>query len=235
METFDVIRLIIALIFLVIFFAKFVSKIFFKDNKMSTKFIARTAVFSAVAIILYSVPFLKFSLPIFPSFLEIHLDEIPAFIAGFAYGPLSGFLVILIKTVVKMPMTSTAAVGELVDLIYSTAFVVPAAIIYKKKHNIKGALISLLIATVIQIVVASLLTTFVMLDFYVALYPGLTREVILYMCQKINPAIKNLYLDFILMVSVPFNALKDTMVVFMTIILYKRLRMIFLKIDAQKN
>lgn len=235
MKAFDLIRLVILFIFIVFLLAKLVSKMFFQDNKMSAKFIARTAVFSAVAIILYIVPFFKFTLPIFPSFLEIHLDEIPAFMAGFAYGPLSAFLVIFIKTLVKLPMTSTAGVGELADIIYSIAFVVPAAIIYKRMHHFKGALISLSIATIIQVLVASFITTYIMLDLYVALYPGLTRDIILAMCRAINPAIKNLGFDFLLMVCLPFNALKDAIVVFVTIILYKRLRLLFKRIEAQKN
>ena len=166
MGTYEIVRLIIVFVFMVIVLARLVARLFFKCNPMTTKFIARTAVFAAISIILYTVPFLKFSLPIFPAFLEIHLDEIPALMAGFAYGPLSGFLVILVKTVVKLPLTGTAGVGELADFIYSAAFIIPAAIIYKKHRTIKGALISLLVATGIQIVVSSLLTTFVMLDIY---------------------------------------------------------------------
>lgn len=235
METFDLVRIVIFFIFIVGFLAKFVTKMFFSDNKMSAKFIARTAVFASIAIILYIVPFFKFTLPIFPSFLEIHLDEIPAFMAGFAYGPLSAFLVIFIKTIVKLPMTSTAGVGELCDIVYSVAFVVPAAIIYKRKHNFKGALIGLGVATLIQLVVSSFTTTYIMLDLYVLLYPGLTRDIILRMCQAINPAIKNLGMDFLLMVVLPFNLLKDAIVLVVTIVLYKRLRLLFKKIEAQKN
>jgi len=51
------------------------------------RMITRIAVFGAMSTILYVIPVFKFSLPFFPSFLEIHIDEIPAFIAGFAYGP----------------------------------------------------------------------------------------------------------------------------------------------------
>ncbi|HHT66816.1 MAG TPA: ECF transporter S component [Erysipelotrichaceae bacterium] len=235
MITYDTIRHTIAIVLLVILLAKFISKMFFRNNEISTRFIARTAVFSAVAIVLYTIPFLNFSLPIFPAFLKIHLDEVPAFFAGFAYGPFSGFLVILIKTIVKLPMTSTAGVGELADFIYSVAFVVPAAFIYKKMHNLKGAFVSLLVATIVQILVASFVTTFVMLDVYVALYPGLTKEAILLMCQTVNPAIRNLQFDFLLMVSVPFNALKDVLVVFFTFVFYKRLRLLFMKFETQKN
>ena len=105
MDTYTLVRFIMALIAIVIVIAAFIAKTFFKNKPMSTKFIARTAVFAAISIVLYTIPFLKFSLPIFPAFLEIHLDEIPAFMAGFAYGPLSGFLVILVKTLVKLPLT----------------------------------------------------------------------------------------------------------------------------------
>ena len=230
----NITALFIAVGFIVIFLAKFIAKFFFKNNQITTRFIARTAVFAAISIILYTVPGLKFSLPIFPSFLEIHLDEIPAFIAGFAYGPLSGFLVILVKTIVKLPITGTAGVGELADFIYSSVFVIPAAIIYKKHRTLKGALASLGIATVIQVITASFVTTFVMLDAYSVLY-HLPKTVILNMCKAINPAVNNLGFKFLLMVALPFNALKDIIVVIITCILYKRLRLLFKRIDAQKN
>ena len=233
MDTYSLIRFIIVLIFIVVALSLFV-RTFFKNNPMTTRFIARTAVLSAISIILYVVPFLKFSLPIFPAFLEIHLDEIPAFIAGFAFGPLSGFLVVLVKTLVKLPLTNTAGVGELADFIYSAAFVIPAALIYKKHHTLKGALVSLLVATGVQLVVSCFGTTFIMLDMYSILY-HLPKSVILGMCQKINPAVKDLTWPFLLMVALPFNALKDAIVVLVTAILYKRLRNLFKKIDAQKN
>ena len=220
--------------FIVIFLAKFFAKFFLKANQITTRFIARTAVFAAISIVLYTVPGLKFSLPIFPAFLEIHLDEIPAFMAGFAYGPLSGFLVILIKTVVKLPITGTAGVGELADFIYSVVFVVPAAIIYKKHRTLKGAGVAMLVAMVAQIVTSSFVTTFIMLDAYSFLY-HMPKSVILGMCQKINPAITDLGFPFLLMVALPFNALKDGIVVIVTFLLYKRLRLLFKRIDAQKN
>ena len=241
MDTYTLIRFIIVLIAMVIVLAAFTSRLFFKGKPMSTKFIARTAVFAAISIVLYTIPFLKFPLPIFPSFLEIHLDEIPAFMAGFAYGPLSGFLVILIKTLVKLPLTSTACVGEFADFIYSIVYVVPAAIIYKKNRHIKGAIISMIVATAIQLLVASFVTTFVMLDIYGKLF-HLSRETILRMCQAVNPAFKGIndtgnsfLFKFLLMVALPFNAIKDAIVVTVTFLLYKRLRLLFKKIDAQKN
>ena len=90
------------------------------------------------------------------------------------------------------------------------------------------------VATAIQIITASFVTTFVMLDAYSVLY-HLPKSVILGMCQKINPAISSLGFPFLLMVALPFNALKDAIVVALTFLLYKRLRILFNRIDAQKN
>ena len=233
MPVVQIIILVSALILLIAAFI--VTGIVLRDKKIfSNGFIAKTALFSAISIILYCVPFLKFSLPIFPSFLEIHLDEIPAFIAGFAYGPLSGCVVVLIKTIVKLPMTSTACVGELADLLYSLAFVLPATLVYKKMHSIKGAIVSILIGTVVQVITASLFTTFVMLDVYVWLMPFLTKDMILEMCSKINPWITDLQWKFLIAVAVPFNALKDAMVVVVTLLLYKRLHLLIDKIGVKK-
>ena len=205
-----------------------------KKSILNTKFITRSAVFAAISIILYIVPYFNLALPFFPSFLKIHIDEIPAFIAGFAYGPLSAVFIILVKTLAKLPMTSTAGVGELTDLVYSIIFVLPATIIYKKKKTLRGALIGLGVSTLVQLIVSSFITTFVILDFYIFVM-GWPESVILGMCQAINPAITSLRWPFLFMVALPFNALKDFVVVLITMLLYKRLHTFIDKLGAQKN
>lgn len=221
MKNYDTTRLMIALTSVLILLIYVAIKFIPKNKQITTKFIARTGVFSAIAVVLYTVPVLKFPVFFFPSFLEIHFDEVPAFIAGFAYGPLSAFFVILIKTIIKLPITNTMGVGELADLLYSTAFVIPASIIYRKRHNFKGALIGLGVATLIQTAFASIFTAFVMLDFYVFMMPGLSLEGILKMCQAINSGVTSLGWTFVFMVGIPFNLFKDVLVVAITIILYK--------------
>ena len=187
-----------------------------------------------VSIILYLVPGLKFSVPIFPTFLEFHFDEVPALIAGFAYGPLSGFFVILVKTLVKLPTTNTMCVGEIADFIYSAAFVIPASLIYKKHRSIKGALVSLSIATLIQVIVSSFVTSFLILDFYIFMM-GWPKVAIINMCKAANPHVTSLGFTFLLYIALPFNALKDAAVVLITFLLYKRLHVIIDKIGQQKN
>ena len=222
MSKFDLTRLVIAVACIVVAGVFMLAKLVKKKNTITTKFIARTGLFAAMSIILYIVPGLTFGVPFFPAFLEFHFDEVPALIAGFAYGPLSGFFVILVKTLVKLPFTSTMGVGELADFIYSSAFIIPAAIIYKKHRSVKGALVALLIATLIQVLTSSLITSFLILDFYIFMM-GFPKGAILGMCQAANPRITSLGWTFWAYVGVPFNAMKDAMVVAITFILYKRL------------
>lgn len=204
---------------------------FFKTKiRISTKLITRTAVFASISAILYIVPYLKFPLFFFPSFLEIHFDEIPALIAGFAYGPLCGSAVIIIKTIIKLPFTSTLCVGEIADLIYGLILVIPSAIFYRKQRNIKGAIIGLSIASLIQVVVSSFLTTFVMLDFYMSVM-GLSKEMILGMCQAANPNVTSLDWTFLLLVALPFNAIKDVILFVLTLLLYKRIKKLIDRIE----
>ncbi len=205
-----------------------------KKHFISTKFITRSAVFAAISIILYIVPYFNIALPIFPAFLKIHIDEIPVFIAGFAYGPWSAVFILIVKTLAKLPMTSTGGVGELADLIYSAAFVFPAAIIYRKHKTFKGALVSLAVGTISQLIVACFVTTFLILKFYIFVM-GMSEGMILGMCQAINPHITNLQWPFMFFVALPFNALKDAIVIVITMLLYKRLHRFIDRLGQEKN
>lgn len=225
----DLTRLIITLIAIFILLVFLFSKVFKFKNPFTTSFISKTAIFASLATILYAVPYLKFPLIFFPGFLEIHFDEVPALIAGFAYGPLSGTLVLLIKTLIKLPLTSTLGVGELADLAYGLVLVVVSSIIYRRKHNIKGALLGIGIASLVQVIFSSFFTTFVMLHFYMGVM-GLSEEVILNMCQIANPNVTNINWSFLLWVALPFNLIKDIIIGLITFILYKRLHKLIDKI-----
>lgn len=234
MNSFDLTRLVITSTIFGLTIIYFISKLIFKNNPFNTKFIAKTGIFASISIILYIVPYFQFPLFFMPSFLELHFDEVPALIAGFAYGPLSGIIVILCKTLVKLPMTRTLGVGELADLIYSIAFVIPASLIYKKNRSLKGAFIGLSLGVLIQIIVSSLITSFAILDFYIAVM-GLSKETILAMCQAANPNIKSLGWNFLLWVALPFNLIKDAIVSFFTLILYKKVHTLIDRIGHEKN
>ncbi len=234
MSDYDLTRLVISICIIGLSFVFILRKVFHKESRFNAKFITSTAIFAAISTILYVVPFFNFNLPIFPAFLSIHLDEIPVFIAGFAYGPTSAIFILLIKTLIKLPMTSSLCVGEIADFIYSFAFIIPACLIYKKKRSFKGALISLGVGFICQVVVASFFTTFVMLDFYMFVM-GMSYESILAMCQAIYPSINNLSWPFLTYIALPFNIVKDVIVIVVTLLLYKSLHTLIDRIAREQN
>lgn len=194
-----------------------------------TKFVVRVGIFGAMSAILYCVPFLKFPLPIFPSFLEFHFDEIPAFIAAFAYGPFSGLCVLLVKTIIKLPMTNTLAIGEIADLLYSSAFIFPAALYYKNHRQFKGALIGILIGLVTQLAVSLVMNVYIMFPFYMKLY-GMDETQLLGIFQLTNPSVTDVRWSVGFIAVLPFNAIKDTAVIIVTLLVYKSLHRVIDKI-----
>lgn len=197
---------------------------YMKAKKFSWgRFAARVAIFSAIATILYVVPVFQIKLPFLPTFMEIHFDEIPAFIAGYAYGPIVSVAVLLVKTAIKLPFSSTMCVGELCDLVLSCAFVLPATIIYSKVRNMKGVWIGFAASFLSQILVASLMNVYVLLPFYEQVM-GFSEEDILGMCQAANASIQNLQLDYVLWAVLPLNAIKNAAVLLVTFIVYRSVR-----------
>ena len=207
---------------IVIFIFAFV-KVYFAEKqhtkyKLTTKFIVRVAIFGALSGIFYV--FIKFPVPFIPGFLEFHFDEIPAFIASFAYGPLVGVLVLLIKTLIKLPLTITLGVGELSDFIFSSAFILPASFVYKKMRNFKGVAIGLAIGTVFQLAVSLLTNVYFTVPFYMQVMEYSEKD-ILFFCQLANPKITDVKWSYGLLAVLPFNAMKDGIVIALTLLTYK--------------
>lgn len=174
-----------------------------------TKLIARVAIFGAISALFYIIPVPPFNFPIFPGqfgFLNIHFDEIPALIAGFAYGPIPGSLVLLIRTLIKLPLTSTAFIGELADLIYSLAFIVPAALIYQQNRKFSNAILALIIANFVQVGVATIVNFYLIYDLYNNMFFG----------GQI-PFTKVAFISII----PPFNLIKNAAVIVLTLLTYK--------------
>ena len=45
--------------------------------------------------------YMEFPIPIMPAFIKMDVSELPALIASFAYGPVAGIVVCLIKNLIK--------------------------------------------------------------------------------------------------------------------------------------
>jgi len=182
------------------------------------KWIAFVAVFSAMCGVLY---FVKMPLPIFPVFLEIHVSDFPALIAGFSMGPLAGAVVCVCKFALEfIDGTKTAGVGELANFLNGIAFVLPSSIIYKRKKDIKGAIIAIIVGGLSSTIIACLANYIILIPFYKKAYGF---GAIIGMCSKIFPKINqdNFYGYYIFGSCVPFNLLRVTLVGIITFLVYK--------------
>ena len=83
------------------------------QKKANVRKIAMTAILSAVATVLM---FLSFSLPIVPSFLAMDFSELPALIASFSMGPVSGVAVCFIKNLINLPTSGNRRRGRALQL-----------------------------------------------------------------------------------------------------------------------
>ena len=90
--------------------------------------LAFTGLMAAISALLMQ---LQIGFPFLPNFLKLDISDFPALIAGYAYGPLPGVWVCLIKNVLHLTVTTTGGVGELSNFILGVFFVVPSALIYR--------------------------------------------------------------------------------------------------------
>ena len=147
-----------------------------------------TALLSALATVLM---FVSFSVPFVPSFIKLDLSELPALIAAFSMGPLSGVAVCLVKNLVNLLFTYSMGVGELCNFLLGVAFVLPAGLIYKKRNDRKGALIGALTGALTMGVISIFINYYLVYPVYAKLL--MPMDVILGMYQAINPKVSNLW------------------------------------------
>ena len=196
----------------------------FRNPKFSTAYIAKMAILTAIAFILYA--FAKFNLPfMFPSFLEIQISELPALLAGFSMGPISGCLVVIIKCLLKFPLTTTAYVGEATDILLGISFVLPASLIYYFHKDKKHALIGLCVGSACLTGLSILVNRFISIPFFVQLYFGGNFDAIVGVLKPLykNVTIDTFYTYYLLLGVLPFNLFRCIIVSGLTFVLYKRL------------
>ena len=204
-----------------------------KKNINPIKFMTVTGIFSALAVILYVVvP--DFGLGFTPPWLKVHLDEIPMFLVGYMYGPVAAIVVNLIKTLIKLPFSTTACVGEIGDFIFSLIFVLPAVIFYQKRRKLSSVFIGVGISTTAHVIFALILNVYFMVPFYAAFY-GMPESVLEGMCTAIVPSVKGeswKWLYALIMVG-PMNLIKDAIVIVVVLLLYKRLHILINRIGSE--
>ncbi len=163
---------------------------------MKLKNLVFCAVMSAAAIVLMlavRVPF---------GFLTYDPKDVAVVMAGFVLGPMYALLTsLVVATVELVTISDTGLIGFFMNFIASAAFALSAAIVYKRIHTRKGAIIALLVGTVTM-------TVCMLLWNYIAtpIYMGVSRDVVVGMLVP---------------VFLPFNFFKGVVNSVVTLLIYK--------------
>ena len=187
-----------------------------KPFTMNVHMLTMTAVLSAISFIL---AFFEFPVPLSPSFARMDLSDLPALIGAFAYGPLAGVMIELVKNALQLLTSSTGGIGELANFIMGSSFVVIAGLIYKSHKTKKTALSACLLASVGMGIAAAIVNYFILLPVFEAFMP---LDQLIASFGKFIPFIKT-KLDVVLFNAFPFNLLKGIVISIFTMLLYKRL------------
>ena len=191
-----------------------------KSNAAKRRYMIRritvTGILAGVATVLMMI---SFSVPFMPSFIKLDISELPALLAAFAFGPVEGVMVCLIKNLINAFFSTTGCIGELSNFVLGCTFVVPAGLLYKYGKNRKFALIGSAVGAASMAIASLPLNYFVMYPIYTKFMP---IDKIISMYQAIYPGVDGLF-SCLLVFNVPFTFLKGTIDVILTFIIYKRL------------
>ena len=181
-----------------------------------TRKIIGAAMLAAVSFVLQ---FLELPMPLSPAFARFDFSDLPALIGAFAYGPLWGVVIELIKNLLHLMQSSTGGVGELANFLMGSALVLPAGLIYKRQKSRKTALIGCIAGSLCMGVMAALMNYFVLLPLFQMFMP---MEEMIAAFASFIPFI-NTKLDVVLWNALPMNILKGAVISLITMLLYKRL------------
>ena len=160
------------------------------------------AMLAAVAFLLVSL----IRIPIVPAapFLNYEPKDVVITIAGFLFGPLEALIISLVVSLIEMfSISTTGWIGCIMNFLSTCSFACTAAVIYKKKHTLTGAILGLTAGTVAMVAVMLLWNWLI-----TPLYMGYPRDAVVAM---------------LIPVFLPFNALKAILNSAITLCLYKPL------------
>lgn len=193
-------------------------------NRSKLRTMVQIAMLSAVSTVLmmfeFPIPFLA------PPFIKMDFSEIPVLVGTFAMGPLAGVVIELLKNILHFVTygTTTGGIGELSNFFIGCAFAVPAGIFYRKRKTRKNAVLGMATGTLLMVIMGCLSNAFVMFPLY-SVVMGIPMDSFIAMGTAIHPAIDNM-VTFVVLCMVPFNLVKGIIISLITLLLYKRLKVV---------
>lgn len=164
-----------------------------------TRRLTLMAMFAAMAYIIMAVGRFPISSV---DFLKYDPKDVVLVISAFLLGPLPGLVITTVVAILELlTVSSTGLIGFLMNVLSSAAFVCPAAMIYKRRHTLRGAAVGLGVGVICATVLMLMWNYFV-----TPYYMGYPREAVAAM---------------LLPVFLPFNLIKGLINAAVTMLVYK--------------
>ncbi|HOK32847.1 MAG: ECF transporter S component [Limnochordia bacterium] len=191
-----------------------------RGSLFATSAMVKMGMLAAIGMVLMLV---DFPLPLFPSFLQIDLSDVPAVIGAFSLGPAAGVVIELLKNLLKLIVGSnTGGVGELANFLVGAGYVLPLALIYQRWPSRSGVLWGSVTATVAAAVFAGVLNYFIFVPAYAAVM-GVPVDAFVQAAAKVNAAVVDLR-TMVVFAIVPFNLIKGVIIAVASLVVYRILR-----------
>ena len=187
-------------------------------KKISVRVIAVCGMLVAVAVVLQ---YIEISIPIMPSFIKLDFSDLPELIGAFAYGPLFGVIISLLKNLIHMLFSQSGFVGELSNFILGAVFSFTAGIIYKYRKERKFALIAGVCGAAAMAIISVPTNYFLIYPMYYGIL-NFPEEAVLGMYQVILPGIKSIF-QALLVFNLPFTFVKGLICAVISMFIYKPL------------
>lgn len=157
-----------------------------------------------------------------PEFYKLDFSELPALLCGFYLGPSASVACEGVKILLKLLFkgTSTAFVGDFANFVVGCTFVLPATIWYHAHKSKYGAVLGLILGTLVMTFLGTAFNAVYLLPKFAEIY-GISLESIIAIGAKINANIRNVA-TFVIFCVAPLNLIKGSVVSVLTMLLYKR-------------
>lgn len=117
----------------------------------STRSTRRLTLMAMLAAMAYVAMLITRPLPSVAGFLSYDLKDVVVAIAGFTLGPVPALLITLVVSLVEMvTVSSTGPIGLLMNVLSTSAFVLPSAILYQRNKSLKSAAVGLALGVVLM-------------------------------------------------------------------------------------
>ena len=189
---------------------------------MTERSVSKTRKLTAAAILAaaaYLLAFLEVPVPLTPAFARMDLSDLPALIGAFAFGPVTGVMVELVKNLLGLMTSSTGGVGELANFLMGASYVFTAGAVYKHHKTKRMALVGGVTGSIATGIMAAITNYFILLPMFEQFMP--LGEIIAAFGEFI-PFIHT-KLDVVLYNAFPFNVLKGLVITAVTMLIYKKL------------